>query len=324
MNLEGSRKFIAMLLGLIGTWVLAKYGPSWGGIFNSGVAIAAPMIGASLYMLVNYLQKSTADTFVPENWLAGKRTFIGLILAILAPVIASTSAEAQDSINQSITLVADLAVPGIFMLFQTLSDKKMAAVPEVKVIAQQSYTQSTTIPELPAIAIPSVPEAPAYKPVDLDAYVVAAKHSIAPGEPTPDTLGLAYKFYAPILVTFDLREVPREYRVSESKRMLGKALELFTAGYLWYTKLPAPPTSAQASNVTAYMATLKKDYEKANNVPCSNKTFDELKSVVRFFADLYEASDGVGKLEGKTIDWSIFGGSEYTPLMLGWNYAKLI
>lgn len=67
MNLEGARKFTAMLLGLAGTWVLAKFGPQWGGIWNSAIVIASPMIGSGLYMLVNYLQKTSSDTFVPEN-----------------------------------------------------------------------------------------------------------------------------------------------------------------------------------------------------------------------------------------------------------------
>ena len=125
--MEGSRKFWTQVLGLIAIWVLAKFGPSWGGIFQTYIPVMAVAIGSVGYFLYNYVQKTTADVFVPDNWLAGKRTILGLLLTILAPVLTSLSVEGKDVVTQMITYVADAGVPFLYMLFQTLSDKKLAA-----------------------------------------------------------------------------------------------------------------------------------------------------------------------------------------------------
>ena len=75
------------------------------------------------------------------------------------------------------------------------------------------------------------------------------------------------------------------------------------------------------------MLDLKKAYEKANNMLCSNKTFEELRYMVGDFNDLYTALDSLNQLEGKTIGWSIYGdagNAGYGPLQVGWDYAKLL
>lgn len=97
--------------------------------------------------------------------------------------------------------------------------------------------------------------------------------------------------------------------------------------FKWYTKLEGIPTPAQAANRNAFMLDLKKAHEKANNLLCSNKTFEELRYMVGDFNDLYTALDGLNQLEGKTIDWSIYGeagNAGYGPLQVGWDYAKLL
>jgi len=128
---------------------------------------------------------------------------------------------------------------------------------------------------------------------------------------------------------FDLREVPRQYRVSESKRLVQKALDLVTEAFKWYTKLDVVPTPVQSANRNAFMLELKKTYERANNMICSNKTFEDLRYMVGDFNDLYTALDGLNQLEGKTIDWTIYG-ETVMPVMArcrwvgGWDYAKLL
>jgi len=84
---------------------------------------------------------------------------------------------------------------------------------------------------------------------------------------------------------------------------------------------------AQSANRNAFMLDLKKAYEKANNMLCSNKTFEELRYMVGDFNDLYTALEGLNQLEGKTVDWSIYGeagNAGYGPLQVGWDYAKLL
>jgi hypothetical protein len=173
--------------------------------------------------------------------------------------------------------------------------------------------------QIPTLAAPDQP----YKMVDLDAYITKAESNIKADGFAVDPMKRAYYFY-PAAAYFDLRPVPREYRIAQAKEFIGKSLALFTEAFLWYTKLPAAPTPTQASNYHAYSAQLKREYEAANNVPCSNKTFDELKSIVTYFNDLYTADDGLNQLMGKTVDWSIYGGGAFTPTKVGWDYAKLV
>jgi len=72
------------------------------------------------------------------------------------------------------------------------------------------------------------------------------------------------------------------------------------------------------------MFQLKKDYEKANNLLCSEKTFDDLRNLVAYFNDLYTAQDGLNQLTDITVDWSIYGSGAFTPTQVGWDYAKLL
>jgi hypothetical protein len=155
MTLEGSRKFWGMLLGLLLIWVLNTFGPSWGGIFETSVPTLTVVLGTVGYFIFNYINKTTADVFVPDNILAGKRTIIGLLLTFIAPFLTSLTPENKDILNQTITYVADAAVPLFFMLFQTLSDKKMAAVTTAKdagtvtagsASAQTPYQPATSSP----------------------------------------------------------------------------------------------------------------------------------------------------------------------------------
>jgi len=162
-----------------------------------------------------------------------------------------------------------------------------------------------------------------YKPVDLDALVARAESSIKSDGQMIDPMSRAYYFY-PSVAYFDLRQVPRSSRISESKNLVQKSLDLFSDAFKWYTKLDKVPTQAQAANIHGYMLQLKKDYEKANNMTCSNKTFEELRTIVTYFNDLYTALDGLNQLTGKTVDWSIYGTGAFTPTQVGWDYAKLL
>jgi hypothetical protein len=170
---------------------------------------------------------------------------------------------------------------------------------------------------------PATPQLETYKPFDLDAAVGSAEEAIRRDGQAVAPLSRAYYFY-PAIVNFDLRVVPRQLRVSESKRLVDKGLELFTDGFKSYTKLAKPPTPAQAQNARGYMLQLKKDYEKANNLTCSDRTFDELKNILSYFNDLYAAQDGLTQLDGKTIDWSIYGDSFFGPTQVGWDYARML
>ncbi|MFA5077948.1 MAG: hypothetical protein WC541_00510 [Dehalococcoidia bacterium] len=189
--------------------------------------------------------------------------------------------------------------------------------------AEQSPKAESVAAQQPAVT-PYIPAAPAdtYVPVDLDAAVGSAEESCRKDGVEVTPVSRAFYFY-PIVTRFDLREVPRERRVDEAKRLVDKAVELFSEAFKFQTKLAKPPTPAEAVNYHGYMLKLKKDYEKANNLTCSDKTFEELRNLVSYFNDLYTARDGLAQLIGKTVDWSIYGSGAFTPTQVGWDYVKL-
>ncbi|MFA5401197.1 MAG: hypothetical protein WC169_05645 [Dehalococcoidia bacterium] len=186
-----------------------------------------------------------------------------------------------------------------------------------------SDPSASTPPAIPAAA-PCIPAAPAdnYIPLDLDSAVGSAEESCRMDGVEVTPISRAFYFY-PIVTRFDLREVPREKRVDEAKRLVDRALELFSEAFKFQTKLARPPTPAEAVNYHAFMLKLKKDYEKANNLTCSDKTFEELRNLISYFNDLYTARDGLAQLSGKTVDWSIYGSGAFTPTQVGWDYVKL-
>jgi hypothetical protein len=177
------------------------------------------------------------------------------------------------------------------------------------------------------VAIPATlataPAPSAYVPFDLDAAVGAAEECARKDGVEVTPISRAFYFY-PQVTRFDLREVPRTERVSEAKRLVDKAVELFCEAFKYQTKLPKAPTPAEAANYHTYMLKLKKDYEKANNLTCSDETFEQLRNLVSYFTDIYTAQDGLNQLSGKTVDWSIYGGGAFTPTQVGWDYVKLL
>jgi hypothetical protein len=166
-------------------------------------------------------------------------------------------------------------------------------------------------------------EAETYTPVDLDKYVAAAEEGIRKDGQQVNPLTRAFYFW-PAITRFDLRPIPRQLRISEGKRIVDKGIELFVDAFKFYTRLEKPPTPAQAASIHSYMLELRKGYEKANNMTCSDKTFEELRNMLTYFNDLYTAADGLAKLDGKTIDWSIYGTGFFGPTQVGWDFAKLL
>ena len=188
--------------------------------------------------------------------------------------------------------------------------------------AEGAVSAQAAAPLVPA-SLATAPAPSVYVPVDIDAVVGAAEERARKDGVEVTPLSRAYYFY-PYMTSFDLREVPRAERISEAKRLLDKSVDLFIEAFKYQTKLPKPPTPAEAANYHAYMLKLKKDYEKANGLTCSDSTFEHLRSTVSYFNELYSAQDGISQLSGKTVDWSIYGNVAFTPTQVGWDYVKLL
>ena len=202
--------------------------------------------------------------------------------------------------------------------------------PEARQSANQSINNGSSpkgdsvAAQQPAVT-PYIPAAPVddYVPIDLDKMVAAANQSCRNDAIEVTPISTAFYFY-PFITRFDLRDVPREKRISEAKRCIDKCVELFIEAFKYQTKLPMPPTPAEATSYHAYMGKLKKAYEQANNLTCSDKNFEDLRNVIGYFNDLYTAREGLDQLAGKTVDWSIYGSGAFTPTQVGWDSVKLL
>jgi hypothetical protein len=214
----------------------------------------------------------------------------------------------------------------VYTIVQGNIDKEKAKTAAVEAKAQAIMAQeaSPKADSAAAVAAPIVTaEIETYQPADLAKYITAAEGSIKADGQMITPLSRAFYFW-PYIAHFDLRDVPRQLRINEAKRFVDKGIELFEEAFKFHTKLAAVPTPAQAGNQHSYMFQLKKDYEKANNLLCSNKTFEDLRNLVAYFNDLYTAQDGLNQLTDKTVDWSIYGSGAFTPTQVGWDYAKLL
>jgi len=222
------------------------------------------------------------------------------------------------------------AVGIIYTLVQGSIDKQIvksngSAAQEPSPKADSAVSAQAAAPVSQPV-VPVMPTSPApspYIPFDLDAAVGAAEEACRRDGVEVTPISRAFYFY-PQITRFDLREVPRAERVCEAKRLVDKAVELFSEAFKYQTKLPSPPTQAESANYHGYMLKLKHDYEKANNLTCSDETFEHLRNLVSYFNDIYTAQDGLAQLSGKTVDWSIYGSGAFTPTQVGWDYVKLL
>jgi len=257
-------------------------------------------------------------------------TILTLIAASLPLIIHDPNqAQAAGAFLVDVLGAAIISIVGtVYVIRQASIDKeKVKVAPKIaSTVAQQEQSPKadSTPAQQPAVAsvMPATP-GDNYIPFDIDAAVGTAEESCRKDGVEVTPISRAFYYY-PIITNFDLREVPKAKRIEEAKRLVDKAVELFSEAFKYQTKLPKPPTLAEANNYHTYLLKLKKDYEKANGLTCSDKTFDELRNLISYFNELYNAQDGLAQLVGKTVDWSIYSGKSYSPTQVGWDYVKLL
>jgi hypothetical protein len=259
-------------------------------------------------------------------------TFSMLLTIILLFVTDPAKAE---SITQFVNALLIPAIPQIaniiFVIVRTITDgQKITAKKELQLAGVLPVATSGLAPaQLPAsvpqvkqvnpAALATAPAAAPYIPFDIG----AAEEQCRKDGVEVNPISRAFYFY-PMVTRFDLREVSRTERVSEAKRLVDKAVDLFCEAFKFQTKLPKPPTQVEAASYHTYMAKLKKEYEKANGLTCSDTTFEQLRNLISYFNEIYAAQDGLSQLVGKTVDFSIYGSGAYTPTQVGWDYVKLL
>jgi len=279
------------------------------------------------------------DTKPLDGYVRLLTTAFSMALTII--LLFVTDPAKAESITQFFNALLIPAIPQfaniIFVIVRTITDgQKITARKELQLAGVLPVLQPASAPaaapaaptsqpvrQVNPAALATAPAAPPYIPFDIDAAIGAAEESCRKDGVEVTPISRAFYFY-PLVTRFDLREVPRVERLSEAKRLVDKAVELFSEAFKYQTKLPKPPTQAEAANYHGYMLKLKKDYEKANNLTCSDKTFEELRNLVSYFNDIYTAQDGLAQLSGNTVDWSIYGGGAFTPTQVGWDYVKLL
>jgi len=259
-------------------------------------------------------------------------TLITIIAGSLGLFIADP-AKAQTIGHFLIDVIGPVAITLvgiIYTIVQGSIDKQKVISSVIARAAKQSPNDDTSpkgdsvAAQQPAVT-PYIPAVPIdnYVPIDLEKMVAAANQSCRNDAIEVTPISTAFYFY-PFITRFDLRDVPREKRISEAKRCIDKCVELFVEAFKYQTKLPMPPTPAEATSYHAYMGKLKRDYEQANNLTCSDKNFEELRNLIAYFNDLYTAREGLDHLAGKTVDWSIYGSGAFTPTQVGWDCVKLL
>jgi DNA-binding cell septation regulator SpoVG len=222
--------------------------------------------------------------------------------------------------------VAITLVGIIYTIVQGSIDKekvKAAGIAALPPKANGAASLPAAAPMVNPAALATAPAAPPYVHFDIGAAVGAAEEQCRKDGVEVNPISRAFYFY-PMVTRFDLREVPRTERVSEAKRLVDKAVDLFCEAFKYQTKLPKPPTQVEAASYHTYMAKLKKDYEKANGLTCSDTTFEQLRNLISYFNEIYAAQDGLAQLQGKTVDFSIYGSGAYTATQVGWDYVKLL
>lgn len=137
-----------------------------------------------------------------------------------------------------------------------------------------------------------------------------------------DELAIAYAFYREAQM-FNLASVQPKSRLKQATEFIQMAQLLFFAAFKWYTKLECPPL-AEFANTPKLMARIKNDYEKANNLVCSNKAYDEIKQLIGFINDFIQLNNGLELIGAQVdLDWKDLPVG-YNPYSVGIYAGSLV
>jgi hypothetical protein len=186
----------------------------------------------------------------------------------------------------------------------------------------QPASPKPAAPPAPPRADVIAPDPADYVPVNLDNLQAQAVADMASAQ-VPQTPWALASYFKTVLANFDGRTIPACFRVAEFTRMVEQCLNLYDAGFTWYTKITTPPTAEQVANPNTYYTQLKEAYMAANNIPCGTRTFAELKLAIEDFNELYQTLYGLSQMTG-VCDWSIYGpNTPYSPLEAGQDWVEL-
>ena len=118
-------------------------------------------------------------------------------------------------------------------------------------------------------------------------------------------IALAYAFRSKVL-NFDIANVRPSDRVKQAEELVRKAKELFDKAIEDYTGSTAP-TWEEYANIPRLQFRYKRDYEKAHNLPCSNRTMEEINSLLNTMEDFVRYKAGrelIGNTPSEALLWN--------------------
>jgi len=218
--------------------------------------------------------------------------FWNALLIPAVPFVAGTIFTIVRTITdgQKIEAKKELMLAGIMPVSAPAGDGKASATVAPRPSQAPVLIQAATVPALWAYA-------------DVNTIADEIKQKLG-----KDELSAAYAFYNRML-DFDLLKVQPKMRVQQATEWIKKCEDLFFKGWKYYTQLEVPPM-AEFANKAKVMFKVKQDYEKANNMVCSNKTFDEILNLIGMIDDFQMWDQGLDLVgtNSEGLDWGTFGG----------------
>ena len=207
--------------------------------------------------------------------------------------------------------LSQIIQPIAIMILGLFFSKITAGITVAKItVTPEPATVPTDKPSVPSVIAPVNPN---LDPVILYQYadVNEVAKKIKAMYPETDALSPAYAFYRETQ-GYDLNRVQPDDRVKQAKEFVYMSQKLFNDGFKTYTKLE-PPTLAELTNRPALLVKIKRDYEKANNLTCSGKTFEEINVLLGMMDDFVNFDKGF-KLLGNQVS-----GLKWDNLRVGYN-----
>lgn len=335
-RLDGYKKLLITLISILSMGAIYFFTPATASMAQQLLAIILALGIAVLGMVGNHvvatfdrakimaapLQLRRMVSATPLTGLEPVIYAAGTLLAALVTYFIKDPGQAttlQQVVSQVLVPLAMLIIGGQAAVTQAgLNQLKLAPV------TAGAVTGATPPPVqiVPPVPASITPENEDYTPINLDNMIKDAKERMLADQSPVNDWGLAF-YFRQLVVNLDGRTIPKAFRIAEFERLIGKSLELFNTGFIAYTNIKTPPTPDQVARPMIYYTQLKEDYMFANHIPCGNRTFEELKRVINEFNKLYQAQYGLKQLEGKTCDWSIYGGGNFGPLQVGLDWVDL-
>lgn len=257
------------------------------------------------------------DTKPLDGYIRMITTAVSMILTVILLFVTdpAKATTIQEFVNGLIIPAIPQVANIIFVIVRTITDnKKIEAKKELQLAGVLPVTTAAA-PAAPATVAP-VTQATAQGTATIYQYAdVEAMANNIKAKFKDDALGAAYEFYR-VMVNFDLKAVQPKERVNQAKDFVRKSKAMFQDAFTKFTGLAVPSDSVLANKAMARYA-VKKDYEKANNLVCSGKAFDEINNLLGYLDDFITIEQGLDMLgsESENLNWGTLG--QVNPMAVG-------